>query len=107
MTIQVTPKKVNTTLTLVSLIYFILIVPIVPVEFNLLQSLGVEKAKAAFWSHVLYSGYWWIYAVNFIIYVATMKRYRSIFMIFLRDMTQLLGVTKLASHPRLAHLPQK
>ena len=105
MTIQVTPKKVNTTLTLVSLIYFILIIPIVPVEFNLLQSLGVEKA--AFWSHVFYSAYWWIYAVNFIIYVATMKRYRSIFMIFLRDMTQLLGVTKLASHPRLAHLPQK
>ena len=105
MTIQVTPKKVNTTLTLVSLIYFILIVPIVPVEFNLLQSLGLEKA--AFWSHVFYSAYWWIYAVNFIIYVATMKNYRKIYLVFLRDMALVAGARQLASHPKLDYLPQK
>ena len=97
----VTKGAVERLLVMVALIYFILIVPLVPVEFNLMGE------DPAFWSLVLYSAYWWIYAVNFVIYVATMKRYRSIFMIFLRDMTQLLGVTKLASHPRLAHLPQK
>ena len=91
----------NVTLVMVALIYFILIVPLVPVEFNLMGE------DPAFWSLVLYSAYWWIYAVNFVIYVATMKNYRKIYLVFLRDMALVAGARQLASHPKLDYLPQK
>ena len=65
----VTKEAVERLLVMLALIYFILIVPLVPVEFNLIGE------DPAFWSLVLYSAYWWIYAVNFVIYVATMKNY--------------------------------
>ena len=86
---------------MVALIYFILIVPLVPVEFNLMGE------DPAFWSLVLYSAYWWIYAVNFVIYVATMKNYRTVYLVFLRDMAHLVGATKVAADPRLDYLPKR
>ena len=91
-------KKVNITLMTVALTYFILIMPMLPVEFNLLDN---------YYSIVIYSAYWWIYAVNFVIYIATMKNYRMIYLVFLRDMADLLGATKFSSDPRLDYLPQR
>ena len=95
---QEASKKVNITLMTVALTYFILIMPMLPVEFNLLDN---------YYSIVIYSAYWWIYAVNFVIYIATMKNYRTVYLVFLRDVAHLVGVTKVASDPRLAHLPHR
>ena len=95
---QEASKKVNITLMTVALTYFILIMPMLPVEFNLLDN---------YYSIVIYSAYWWIYAVNFVIYVATMKNYRTVYLVFLRDVAHLVAATKLASDPRLAHLPHR
>ena len=96
---QEASKKVNITLMTVALTYFILIMPMVPVEFDLLNS--------DYYSIVIYSAYWWIYAVNFVIYIATMKNYRMIYLVFLRDLADLLGATKFSSDPRLDYLPQR
>ena len=96
-------KKVNITLMTVALTYFILIMPMLPVEFNLLDNLS----DPAYYSIVIYSAYWWIYAVNFVIYIATMKNYRTVYLVFLRDVAHLVGATKVASDPRLAHLPHR
>ena len=95
---QEASKKVNITLMTVALTYFILIMPMLPVEFNLLDN---------YYSIVIYSAYWWIYAVNFVIYIATMKNYRTVYLVFLRDVAHLVGATKVASDPRLAHLPHR
>ena len=95
---QEASKKVNITLMTVALTYFILIMPMLPVEFNLLDN---------YYSIVIYSAYWWIYAVNFVIYIATMKNYRTVYLVFLRDVAHLVGATKVASDPRLDYLPHR
>ena len=86
----------NITLMTVALTYFILIMPMLPVEFNLLDN---------YYSIVIYSAYWWIYAVNFVIYIATMKNYRTVYLVFLRDVAHCVGATKVAADPRLDYLP--
>ena len=70
----------------VALTYFTLILP---VEFNLLDM----------WA------YWWIYAINFVIYIATMKNYRTVYLVFLRDIAHIVGATKLASDQDLTTCP--
>ena len=95
---QEASKKVNITLMTVALTYFILIMPMLPVEFNLLDN---------YYSIVIYSAYWWIYAVNFVIYIATMKNYRTVYLVFLRDVAHCVGATKVASDPRLDYLPRR
>ena len=97
-------KKVNITLMTVALTYFILILPMIPVEFNLLDMWG---SHPAYYSLVIYSAYWWIYAVNFVIYIATMKNYRTVYLVFLRDVAHCVGATKVASDPRLDYLPRR
>ena len=94
----------NISLMTVALTYFILILPMIPVEFNLLEVWG---SHPAYYSIVIYSAYWWIYAINFVIYIATMKNYRTVYLVFLRDVAHLVGATKVASDPRLAHLPHR
>ena len=101
---QEVTKKVNITLMTVALTYFILNIPMIPVEFNLLD---MWASDPAFYSLVIYSAYWWIYAANFVIYIATMKNYRTIYMVFLRDVVHVLGATKVASSPRLEYLPKR
>ena len=100
---QEVSKKVNITLMTVALTYFILIMPMLPVEFNLLENLS----HPAYYSIVIYSAYWWIYAVNFVIYVATMENYRTVYLVFLRDFAHIVGAKKLASDPRLDYLPHR
>ena len=95
---QEASKKVNITLMTVALTYFILIMPMLPVEFNLLDN---------YYSIVIYSAYWWIYAVNFVIYVVTMKNYRTVYLVFLRDVAHCVGATKVASDPWLDYLPRR
>ena len=94
----------NISLMTVALTYFILILPMIPVEFNLLEVWG---SHPAYYSIVIYSAYWWIYAVNFVIYIATMKNYRTVYLVFLRDIAHIVGATKLASDPRLDYLPRR
>ena len=97
-------EKVNVTLMTVAFTYFILIMPMIPVEFNLLEK---WTSLPAYYSVVIYSAYWWIYAVNFVIYVATMKNYRTVYLVFLRDVAHCVGATKVASDPRLDYLPRR
>ena len=94
----------NISLMTVALTYFILILPMIPVEFNLLEMWG---SHPAYYSLVIYSAYWWIYAINFVIYIATMKNYRTVYLVFLRDIAHIVGATKLASDPRLDYLPRR
>ena len=102
--VQEVTKKVSITLMTVALTYFILTLPMIPVEFNLVDIWGSDPA---FYSLLIYSAYWWIYAANFVIYIATMKNYRTIYMVFLRDVVNVLGATKVASSPRLEYLPKR
>ena len=92
----------NISLMTVALTYFILILPMIPVEFNLLEVWG---SHPAYYSIVIYSAYWWIYAINFVIYIATMKNYRTVYQVFLRDIAHIVGATKLASDQDLTTCP--
>ena len=70
--------RVHLTLTLLSLAYALFTVPLVPVELgNLLDP---------FQAMVLYSWYWWMFAVNVLIYVATSEDFRKIYKLFLIDL---------------------
>ena len=100
---QEVSTKVNITLMTVALTYFILIMPMLPVEFNLLEN----QSDPAYYSIVIYSAYWWIYAVNFVIYIATMKNYRTVYLVFLSDVAHIVGAKKIASDPRLDYLPHR
>ena len=40
-----------------------------------------------FWAMCIYSWYWWIYAINVVVYVVTSKDFCSVYSIFLRDLT--------------------
>ena len=94
---QVSSREINLSLMTVAFVYFILNAPMVPLEFNLLD-VWVAAGTAELWSLVIYSCYWWIYAANTLIYLATMAKYRTIYRILLRDAALALGATSLASY---------
>ena len=72
--------RMNTLLVTLTICYVIFTVPLVVVEL-----LGLH----AFYSMLLYSWHWWMYAINFFIYVATSKDFRSVYQRFLCDMLHL------------------
>ena len=80
----------------VALVYFLLNAPMVPLEFNFLDMI-VASGSREVWSLVIYSCYWWMYAANTLIYLATMPNYRTIYRILLRDAALKVGATNLAS----------
>ena len=65
------------TLLVLSVAYTVFTIPILPVELGGLLT--------PFYSMVFYSWYWWMYAINVIIYVATSKDFRDVYAIFLKD----------------------
>ena len=71
-------RRVHLTLSLLSLAYALFTVPLVPVELgNLLDP---------YQAMVLYSWYWWMYAINVLIYVATSEDFRKIYKLFIVDL---------------------
>ena len=70
--------RLNITLLTLSMAYTVFAIPIVPVELGFVNP---------FWAMCIYSWYWWMYAINVIVYVVTSKDFRSVYSIFLRDLT--------------------
>ena len=54
-------------------------IPIVPVELGGLLN--------PFWAMVIYSWYWWMYAINVIVYVFTSRDFRNVYAVFMHDMS--------------------
>ena len=46
-----------------------------------------------------YSWYWWIYAVNFMLYVATLSDFRKLFLQILNDIGLIVYVKRLSHYP--------
>ena len=64
------------TLLVLSLAYLLFTLPLLPVKLGVL---------GAYQSMILYAFYWWMYAVNFFIYVTTSKNLRRVYKVFLGD----------------------
>ena len=75
----INPGRMNALLVTLILCYIVFTIPLVVVEL-----LGLE----AFLSMLLYSWHWWMYAINFFIYVATSKDFRSVYRLFLSDILE-------------------
>ena len=75
----INPARMNTLLVTLIVCYIVFTIPLVVVEL-----LGLE----AFYSMLLYSWHWWMYAINFFIYVATSKDFRSVYQLFLCDILE-------------------
>ena len=75
----INPARMNTLLVTLIVCYVVFTIPLVVVEL-----LGLE----AFYSMLLYSWHWWMYAINFFIYVATSKDFRSVYRLFLSDILE-------------------
>ena len=75
----INPARMNTLLVTLIVCYVVFTIPLVVVEL-----LGLE----AFYSMLLYSWHWWMYAINFFIYVATSKDFRSVYQLFLSDILE-------------------
>ena len=75
----INPGRMNALLVALILCYIVFTIPLVVVEL-----LGLE----AFLSMLLYSWHWWMYAINFFIYVATSKDFRSVYRLFLSDILE-------------------
>ena len=88
--------NINVTLLTLTLAYFLFTFPEVPLEFGLLDAY-LEEDQAAFVSLCISSWYWWVYASNLLIYVATTRDFRTIYRVFLADMSIKCGAHSLAA----------
>ena len=88
---KINPARMNTLLVTLIVCYVVFTIPLVVVEL-----LGLE----AFYSMLLYSWHWWMYAINFFIYVATSKDFRSVYQLFLSDILE-SGTNILRRHKAL------
>ena len=66
------------TLLTLSMAYMAFAIPIVPVELGFVDP---------FWAMCIYSWYWWMYAINVIVYVITSSDFRSVYSVFLHDIS--------------------
>ena len=76
---QVNSTRLNITLLTLSMAYTLFAIPIVPVELGGLLN--------PFWAMVIYSWYWWMYAINVIVYVFTSRDFRNVYAVFMHDMS--------------------
>ena len=66
------------TLLTLSMAYMAFAIPIVPVELGFVDP---------FWAMCIYSWYWCMYAINVIVYVITSSDFRSVYSVFLHDIS--------------------
>eukprot|EP00092_Neocalanus_flemingeri_P011188 GFUD01012052.1.p1 GENE.GFUD01012052.1~~GFUD01012052.1.p1 ORF type:complete len:386 (-),score=63.12 GFUD01012052.1:152-1309(-) len=81
---SVDATHINVTLLALSISYCLFTLPVLPIEFGLLDTYFPENT--AFYSLCIMSWYWWIYASNFLIYVVTTQDFRTIYRLFLGDL---------------------
>ena len=77
-------KSITITLFLLTLAYLAFLLPVVAVGWGLWtpwQATSISHQIKA----VLASVYWWMYGVNFVIYLTTSPRIRQAYVRFLRD----------------------
>ena len=89
-------SRVNQTLLILCASYLAFTIPLIPVEFGILK-VNMDPERAAFWSQVIMAWYWWIFGVNFFIYVASTPVFRTIYRVFLGEVATKLGATGLAT----------
>ena len=98
-------SRVNRTLLILCTSYLAFTLPLIPVEFGVLEThLGPESAT--YWTQVILAWYWWIFGTNFFIYVSTTPVFRTIYRLFLGEMMLKLGATSMAARimPDLSEL---
>lgn len=85
---QVDSGKLNRTLILISFSYTILCLPIVLIDTIGLW--GLDEETVIFWTVVIYSFYFWIYAINFIVYLLSLKDFRRMYISLFCDLKSCL-----------------
>ena len=68
------------TLLTLSVAYTVFNIPMLPVEIG-----GI---LGPFHSMIVYSWYWWMYAINVIIYVTISKDFRDVYKLFFKDVDE-------------------
>jgi hypothetical protein len=71
------PTRIQMTLLTLSVAYAAFIVPILPVQLGGLLD--------PFHAMIFYSWYWWMYAINVVIYVTISKDFREVYKLFFKD----------------------
>jgi len=79
---QVPTGQIQITLLVLSLAYILFALPVLVIENtnNLKEVIHLTA----------YSWYWWMYAINFILYLITLEDFRGIYKLFFSDVTQML-----------------
>jgi len=76
--------SINRTLLTLSLAFILFTSPSLPLDFGFLDSY-LEGDKSALASLCFSSWYWWIYAINFLVYSATTQDFRIMYRLFMAD----------------------
>ena len=84
------------TLLTLALAYFLFTFQQLPVELGLFD-INLQPETSAYVSLCISSWYWWIYAINFLVYVATTQVFRTIYRLFLGNMATKCGAHSLAA----------
>ena len=88
--------QINVTLFTLALAYFIFTFPELPVVLGFFDT-HLTPEHSAYVSLCISSWYWWIYASNFLVYVATKQDCRTIYRLFLGNMATRFGAHSLAA----------
>eukprot|EP00090_Calanus_glacialis_P001278 TRINITY_DN10896_c0_g1_i1.p1 TRINITY_DN10896_c0_g1~~TRINITY_DN10896_c0_g1_i1.p1 ORF type:complete len:373 (-),score=30.35 TRINITY_DN10896_c0_g1_i1:134-1252(-) len=80
---QVPTGQIQVTLLVLSLAYFLFALPVLLIENT--------KGRTELNSLSAYSWYWWMYAINFILYLITLKDFRTIYCLFFNDVCELIS----------------
>jgi len=79
---QVPTGQIQRALLVLSLAYFLFALPVLVIE----NTDGLNEVHSLY----AYSWYWWMYAINFILYLLTLKDFRTIYRLFFNDVAQYL-----------------
>jgi len=75
--------SINRALWILVVSYLIFAAPLVAIEW--LEVTNLEDHHIAWATIVGYNWYWWIFAINFIVYLASLEDFREMYAIFLSD----------------------
>ena len=85
-------KNLRKSVLIVTICYFLFIVPLLILEW-----LPADTSDKAIIGVIIYSWYWCIYVINFIVYIIFWRRARIGIQIFLKDLLGLAGIQKITS----------
>eukprot|EP00088_Acartia_fossae_P059581 TRINITY_DN7083_c0_g1_i12.p1 TRINITY_DN7083_c0_g1~~TRINITY_DN7083_c0_g1_i12.p1 ORF type:complete len:554 (-),score=74.19 TRINITY_DN7083_c0_g1_i12:102-1763(-) len=98
--------EINSALWLLAISYFIFTAPLVVVEWLEVTELPDYVVMMA--TIIGYNWYWWIYAINFIVYIVSLEDFRTMYWLFLSDVLNACFLWRfdLNSHSFIAHVRQ-